>query len=150
MIKGLYETHLNVSNLESSVEFYTQKLGLELASIDQERRIAFLWIGDRLQNMLGLWERPEKIVQMHFAFECDPKWVLDHSVPHLKSLGLTPYNFLKDGSEQPMVFVWMPAIAIYFKDPDDHVLEYIGVLDGKPDPAGGVLSFDDWLKTQGS
>lgn len=29
MIKGLYETHINVSNLENAIEFYKNVLGLE-------------------------------------------------------------------------------------------------------------------------
>jgi len=41
MIKGLYETHLFVENLEKSIDFYANVLGLELCHIEAERRIAF-------------------------------------------------------------------------------------------------------------
>ncbi|KKX50455.1 hypothetical protein L950_0210120 [Sphingobacterium sp. IITKGP-BTPF85] len=42
MIKGLFETHIEVSNLENAITFYSKKMNLELAYIDQPRRIAFL------------------------------------------------------------------------------------------------------------
>ncbi len=32
MIKGLYETHVQVSNLENAIQFYTEVLGLQLAT----------------------------------------------------------------------------------------------------------------------
>jgi predicted enzyme related to lactoylglutathione lyase len=41
MIKGIYETHLHVENLERSVDFYKNVLGLEQCSYPNERRIAF-------------------------------------------------------------------------------------------------------------
>ncbi|WP_325958023.1 hypothetical protein [Mammaliicoccus sciuri] len=42
MIKGLFESHLPVSNPEKSIVFY-EKLGLELESIIP-KKVAFLWI----------------------------------------------------------------------------------------------------------
>ncbi len=45
-----------------------------------------------------------------------------------------------------MVFAWMPAIAIYFNDPDGHVLEFIAILDGEEKPELGVISYEEWLK----
>jgi len=45
-----------------------------------------------------------------------------------------------------MVFAWMPAVAIYFEDPDGHELEFIAVLDGEPRPELGVISYHDWEK----
>jgi lactoylglutathione lyase len=41
MIKGLYETHLFVENLERSIAFYESVLGLEPCHFEAERRIAF-------------------------------------------------------------------------------------------------------------
>ncbi|MBE1556752.1 putative lactoylglutathione lyase [Filibacter limicola] len=41
MIKGLYEAHLPVSNLENSIVFY-KKLGLELAF--KKETLAFFWV----------------------------------------------------------------------------------------------------------
>ena len=63
--------------------------------------------------MLGLWEKPKsEIVKMHFAFRCDKEDILNNSISFLKERNLKPYNFLKDNNEIPMVFSWMPALAI--------------------------------------
>jgi len=147
MIKGLYETHLFVKDLQRSIAFYRDTLGLELASIETERKIAFFWIGRPKQYMLGLWEKPkDKIDIRHFAFSCEVNDVLHNAVPWLKQRGLSPYNFFNDGTERPMVFAWMPAIAIYFDDPDGHCLEFIAVLDGAGRNDLGVIGYEEWIE----
>jgi len=143
-ITGLYETHLNVKDLARSVEFYSQTLGLEQCYFDSVRRAAFFWIGKPRQSMLGLWEKNKVNESQHFAFECSPEWVLNESVNYLKSRNIKFWNFLNDGIERPMVFSWMPAISIYFHDPDGHELEFIGILKGKAAPEIGVLSYEEW------
>ncbi len=146
MINGLYETHLFVEDLERSIDFYANVMGLEQCRFNDDRRIAFFWIGKPRQQMLGLWEKPKEQIDIrHYAFECDPNWILNESVDFLKKHNLKCWNFLNDGTERPMVFAWVPAIAIYFNDIDGHELEFIGLLDGKPRPDIGVLSYDDWL-----
>ena len=44
-ILGLFETHLNVRDLEKSIAFYRDVMGLELAYDLEARRVAFFWIG---------------------------------------------------------------------------------------------------------
>ena len=150
MIQGLYETHISVSNLERSIAFYKDTLELQLASVDNDRRIAFFWVGKPQEYMLGLWEKPEgSIEKRHFAFRCSVGDVLNKSIEFLESRGLKPYNFLKDGNDRPMVFAWMPAVAIYFDDPDGNILEFIAVLDGPQNFDLGVLSYEDWLTAVG-
>ncbi len=145
-IKGLYETHLYVSDLERSIQFYKEVLSLKLCHFTEERRAAFFWIGKDKQSMLGLWEKPQDQIDIrHFAFECDPMWVLHESQTFLRNRGVESYNFFKDESQGPMVFAWMPAIAIYFGDPDGHALEFIGLLEGESKPEYGVISYQDWL-----
>ena len=147
MIKGLYETHLFVESLERSVNFYKNVLGLQQCYYEEERRAAFFWIGKPKQAMLGLWEKPKEEIDIrHFAFSCDVEDVLNTSVNFLKERNLKPYNFLKDGTERPMVFAWMPAIAIYFNDPDGHILEFIAVLEGEGKPEYGIISYEKWLQ----
>ncbi|MEO7923583.1 MAG: VOC family protein [Chitinophagaceae bacterium] len=147
MIKGLYETHLFVEDLERSIDFYQNVLELEFALLEEKRRIAFFWVGRSKEYMLGLWEKPKEEVQpCHFAFRCDADDILNRSVDYLNEKGLKPYNFLRDGSQQPMVFAWMPAIAIYFNDPDGNILEFIAVLEGGSRPELGVISYSEWLK----
>jgi catechol-2,3-dioxygenase len=145
MIKGIYETHINVENLEASIEFYQNVLGLEKCGYNDERRIAFFWVGKPQEYMLGIWEKPKsEIVKMHFAFRCDKEDILNNSISFLKERNLKPYNFLKDNNEIPMVFSWMPALAIYFDDPDGHCLEFISILEGQPKPELGIITFDEW------
>lgn len=146
MIKGLYETHIQVSDLEKSVKFYTEVLGLTFAHKDDTRPIVFLWIGEGKQAMLGLWEQKDHLQTRHFAFSSTTEDILNYSVDYLKNRNLTPYNFLKDGLDAPMVFAWMPALAIYFNDPDGNQLEFISILEGESRPELGVISYEDWMK----
>ena len=147
MIKGLYETHLFVENLERSIAFYETILGLKQCYFEEDRRAAFFWIGQPKEAMLGLWEKPKaEIDKRHFAFRCDKEYILNKAVGFLKGHNLKPYNFLQDGTERPMVFAWMPAIAIYFDDPDGHSLEFIAILEGNSRPELGVVSYEEWTK----
>src|ERR1043165_8110405 len=107
MIKGLYETQLFVEDPERSIDFYGQTLGLTQCYYEEGRRAAFFWIGKPKEAMLGLWEKPlAQIDKRHFAFRCEAEDVLFKSESYLKERGLKPYNFLKDGSPEPMVFAW--------------------------------------------
>ena len=45
-----------------------------------------------------------------------------------------------------MVFAWMPAVAIYFDDPDGHILEFIAILNGEGKPEPGVISYEEWME----
>ena len=64
MITGLFETHINVENLEHSMQFYEEVLGLELGRKEEDRQVAFYWLGGHGEAMLGLWEKPvEQVVQ---------------------------------------------------------------------------------------
>lgn len=149
MIKGLFETHLYVKNLTRSVNFYSKILGLEQCYYERRRNAVFFWVGEPKKFMLGLWERPHKeIWPGHIAFECEPEWVLNESILFLKERKLRFRNFLKDGTERPMVFAWMPAVSIYFDDPDGHELEFIGILEGGSRPDKGIISYDDWLRIE--
>jgi len=145
MIQGLFETHIKVANLEQSMDFYGELLGLPLATIDEKRRVAFYWLGGRGEAMLGVWEQTERPIQtQQFAFRCAIEDVLQQSVTYLQARNLPAYNFLKDGTERPMVFGWMPAVAIYFNDPDGHSLEFIAMLPDPPRPEVGVVSWEAW------
>jgi lactoylglutathione lyase len=147
MISGLFETHINVSDLERSVAFYRDVLGLEIGTRDDARRAAFLWMGARGESMLGLWEKPAgEVFPQHFAFRSTVDDVLDKSVAWLNERGLECHNFLNDGTKRPMVFGWMPAVAIYFNDPDGHLLELIAMLPGVARAEVGVVSWEDWQR----
>lgn len=150
MIRSLYETHLFVENLEISTQFYSTVLGLKQCYYEAERRAAFFWIGRDKEAMLGLWEKPKDEIDIrHFAFRCEKEFVLNQAVDFLQRHNLKPYNFLNDDTSNPMVFSWMPAIAIYFDDPDGHILEFIALLEGDSRPEQGVVSYEDWLSSTG-
>src|SRR5215216_1255419 len=145
MILGLFETHIDVADLDRACRFYGETLCLEHGLLDQERRVAFYWVGPRGESMLGLWEKPAaQIRPQHFAFRASIEDVLTRAVPYLKERNLDPSNFLNDGSERPMVFGWMPALAIYFRDPDGHSLEFIAMLPHEPRPDLGAVSWEEW------
>jgi hypothetical protein len=38
----------------------------------------------------------------------------------------------------------MPAAAVYFRDHDGHLLEYLAMLDDEPRPSAGVLPYSQW------
>ena len=61
MIKGLYETHLYVENLEHSIEFYTKVLGLKQCRFGADRRTAFFWIGKDKQCNIYFYSMNDRI-----------------------------------------------------------------------------------------
>src|SRR3712207_9331426 len=67
---SLFETHLNVRDLDSSIAFYRDVVGLELAYRLEERHVAFFWIGGRGRPMLGLWssDTSPNVMRLPLAF----------------------------------------------------------------------------------
>lgn len=149
MITGLFETHIHVADLERAARFYEQSLGL-VPVYEDGRRCRFYWLGEgNKRAMLGLWEKKEQvIVPQHFAFETTNEDMLT-IVPRLKAKGIEVRNFLDDGTEDPFVFGWVPAVSIYFRDPDGHSLEFISVLPDPPQPELGVVSWEEWETSHG-
>jgi len=41
------------------------------------------------------------------------------------------------------VIGWMPAAAVYFRDPDGHLLEYLAMLEGTARPALGIVPWSE-------
>jgi lactoylglutathione lyase len=51
--------------------------------------------------------------------------------------------------DEPVVFSWMPAASVFFDVPDGNFLEYIAMLDDKPQPELGLLlSWSEWQSRQ--
>ncbi len=151
-ITGLFETHLQVKNLERSMKFYEKILGLELGMKEQVRRVAFYWIGGQGKTALGLWENPPwvsegntggQIITQHFAFEIDLA-DLGRALAGMKQRGIELRNFFGQATDVPSVFGWFPVASIYFNDPDGHLLEFLAKLPGKSRPEIGVVSLDEW------
>lgn len=145
-ITGVYETHLPVRDLQRSIAFYRDVLGLPLARQLPERSVAFFWVGGKDQGMLGLWGNSSAPLAMtlHFAFRADKQTVLD-SCKLLKQKGVQPLGFNGEDISDPVVIGWMPAVTVYFKGPDGHSIEILHRLDEAPDPEFGIQSHSAWL-----
>ena len=142
---GLFETHLTVSDLERSVTFYRDVVGLPLALELPERGAAFMWIGAPGRAMLGLWSLGSAplALSLHIAFRASLQDVMG-ACERLRSLGVTPLSFFATETQEPSVIGWMPAAAVYFRDPDGHLLEYLAMLDEQPRPERGVVPWSQW------
>lgn len=57
---------------------------------------------------------------------------------------MTPLSFFETETTEQSVLGWMPAAAVYFRDPDGHLLEYLAMLDAEPRPDLGILSWSKW------
>ena len=148
-IVGLFETHLTVANLDASVRFYEELLGLELAYRLQDRHVAFFWTGRQGGSMLGVWEARSapNTMRLHVAFACSLDDILN-APARLRERGVRPLGFYREPVEEPVVIGWMPAISLYFSDPDGHLLEYLAMLPEEPRPAIGVVPYNEWLAIQ--
>ncbi len=139
-VRGLFETHLTVADLSRSVAFYRDLVGLPVALELPERGAAFHWIGEPGRAMLGLWSvgSAPMGMQLHVAFDMSLPDVL--AAPgRLLAQGIQPLSFFGEPSDEPSVIGWMPAAAIYFRDPDGHMLEYLAMLEGPALPALGIV-----------
>jgi lactoylglutathione lyase len=148
-IGGLFEAHLAVGDLDRSIAFYRGVVGLELAFRAPEIGAAFLWIGGRGNAMLGLWARGSAPmnVTLHLAFKLSLEGVMS-SPRRLRSLGIAPLSFDGAETDEPSVIGWMPAAAVYYRDPDGHLLEHLAMLDSPPDPERRVVSWTEWTKIE--
>jgi lactoylglutathione lyase len=142
---GLFEAHLTVRDLSRSVTFYQDIVGLRLAFESRDRSAAFLWVGAPGESMLGLWSQgPAPIgLSLHVAFTSSLDDVLN-ACARLRSQGITPLSFFAEETDEPSVIGWMPAAAVYFRDPDGHLLEYLAMLNSPPAPEWGILPWSEW------
>jgi lactoylglutathione lyase len=144
-IQDLFEVHLPVADLGRAIAFYTGALGLQLAQMFPERQAAFLWLGPAGNAMLGLWgsgSGPQRM-SLHTAFRVSQADVM--AAPGvLKAAGIMPLDFDGQPTDEPVVFAWMPAASVFFRDPDGHLLEYIAMLPQDPRPDEGVVPWHVW------
>jgi catechol 2,3-dioxygenase-like lactoylglutathione lyase family enzyme len=152
MIKGLYETHLPVNDMDNSINFY-QKLGLELAY--KGERVTFFWI-EKGKSWLGLWESDQVNLPYHpsikhIAFHVDledimkaKEWLKGRGIEVRKAFGFSP-------ERQPLVLPNNPQAhaAIYFQDPDGNSLELISPLRINVEEEFEMMELDDWYKQKG-
>jgi lactoylglutathione lyase len=148
MIRGLFEAHLTVSDLDRSIAFYRDVLHLPLAQVIPARQVAFFWVPTSDKAMLGLWcigLSPLRM-RLHIAFDVALDDVI-RSVETLRSVGLTPRD--SGGGnviDEPVVLAWMPAASVYFDDPDGHSLEFIAMLPDRARPELGRVAWSQWRR----
>ncbi|MDQ0271665.1 catechol-2,3-dioxygenase [Cytobacillus purgationiresistens] len=147
MIKGLYEAHLPVRNLQRSIEFYL-KLNLEIAY--QSDQLVFFWI-EKGKSWIGLWETAQVNIPYHasirhIALTIDKddmyqakKWLEVRGIQVKTSFGFTSDN-------QPLVLPnnRQAHAAIYFDDPDGNSIEFISPLRLDVEEEFKMMSLEDW------
>jgi lactoylglutathione lyase len=145
-VSGLFESHLTVSDLQRSVGFYREVVGLPLALEVPECSAAFFWVGDPGRSLLGLWSLGTAPLglTLHVAFEVALDDLLE-APRRLEARGITPLSFFGAQTREPSVIGWMPAAALYFRDPDGHLLEYLTMLEEEPRPELGIVLWSEWL-----
>ena len=111
-LRGLFETHLTVSNLQRSIIFYRDVVGLHLAFEVLERGTAFFWVGDpsysSRHSMLGIWSVGTAPIglTLHVAFEVAGINDLLSAPQQLKAQGIMPLSFFGTESMEPSVIGW--------------------------------------------
>jgi lactoylglutathione lyase len=142
---GLFETHLTVRDLNHSICFYRDVVGLSLALELPERGAAFFWVGGAGEAMLGLWSLGSAPLglSLHIALRASLEDVLG-ACDALRSNDITPLSFFGTETMEPSVIGWMPAAAVYFRDPDGHLIEYLAMLAEPPRPDLGILPWSRW------
>lgn len=88
--------------------------------------------------MLGVWETGTAPMTMrqHFALAATIEDVL-RAPDVLRAAGVEPNG-------EPIVYAWMPALAVFCDDPDGHLVEYLAMLPEAPRPDLGVVSWEAW------
>lgn len=99
--------------------------------------------------MLGLWQKePANVQRQHFAFHVSLE-DMNQAVSYLEAKGITTRNFLDDDIGELYVFGWMPAVSVYFTDPDGHSLEFISMLPDEAKPELGMVPWSTWERMHG-
>jgi lactoylglutathione lyase len=151
-IKGLFEAHIIVRDMQRSVAFYRDVLGLEVGIEQPERPAAFFWVGGRGKSMLGIFTLgswPTQMMQHHLSFQVKLEDLLA-APQRLRYAGISPKGRRTpsyprgEPTDEPIVFAWMPAASIFFDDPDGNLLEYIAMLPDLPRPELGIVRWSEW------
>jgi hypothetical protein len=101
--------------------------------------------------MLGLWSvgTAPLGLNLHIAFEVEAIDDLLDAPKRLQEGGIVPLSFFGYESLEPSVIGWMPAAAVYFRDQDNHLMEYLTMLDNKERrPDLGIVSWSDWVSNK--
>jgi catechol 2,3-dioxygenase-like lactoylglutathione lyase family enzyme len=140
----IFETHVYTIDLPRAMAFYGGLLGLEEAYHLPERSVTFYWIGEPGNAMLGVWGVPEERWRSsHFAFEITEE-AIEPAFERLRAAGIQINDFFGNPTSDPSVHAWMPAVGIFFRDPDGNSLEFVAMLPGPGQPELGVVPLSEW------
>ena len=142
-IDGLFETHLTVRDLNRSITFCRDVLGLPLATRIPERKAAFFWVPSYGSAMLGLWEIRTfpNFMRLPVAFSVTLE-ELESAIPRIAARGFTAFDGV--GMTEPLVFAWMLAAEVGLFDPDGHSIELLAMLPDRPQPELGRVPLSEW------
>lgn len=145
---GLYEVHLPVTDVDRSIDFYVEKLGFgERGGVSA----LLTYTAENIPWMLGLF-RVDTIVhreaaEYHVSFRVVERNA-DMMIPYLLERGIEPVHPptapVQGAMNEPIVHGWMPAAAVFFKDPDGHLLELIAELAETPRPDVFYCPLSKW------
>ena len=150
---GLYEVHLPVTDVGRSVDFY-EALGFRLGHGSRDSSGALLlYEHSGTRWMLGLFQVDEithrHAAEYHIALRVAEEDV-DEIIPYLRERGIDPVHPdsapVQGRMEEPIVHGWMPAAAVFFRDPDGHLLELIAELSEEPRPDAEYLPLSEWRR----
>jgi len=149
---GLYEVHLPVTDLQRSVDFYTSKLSFKLGwGMPGGSSALLIYDDEGTRWMLGLF-RVDAVVhrspaEYHISFRVAEARA-DTMVAWLRARGIEPFHPphapIQGTVDEPIVHGWMPAAAVFFKDPDGHILELIADLSDAPRPDFLYRPLSEW------
>jgi catechol-2,3-dioxygenase len=134
-LDGFAELTLEARDLAALERFYTEVLGLELLSRDDDR----IWLAAGREARLGLWTPGEKEFgdeggrHVHFAFAASPG-TLDALVERLRVHGAT----LRGPKEHPG-----GDRSLYVEDPEGNVVEVWDFFHRGEGAENGTAAFKD-------
>ena len=112
-ISGVYEVAIRVKDLAKAEPFYREVVGLEVGYRDEKRNMLFLRAGGSA-GMVVLQQDDSEWPTQHFAFTVDEADI-ERAAGLLREKGVEVNG--------PVFHEWMPAMSVYFTDPDGHQLE---------------------------
>lgn len=150
---GLYEVHLPVTDLARSIDFYVEKLGFKPGFGGEGASALLLFSDGDTRFMLGLFQvdsiAHRHAAEYHVSFRVAAEDA-EGMVSYLRERAIEPLHPptapVGGAMEEPIVHGWMPAAAVFFRDPDGHLLELIAELPEPPRPDFVYRPLSEWRR----
>ncbi len=144
---GFFEVFLPVGDVDRAKAFYIDKLGFSLGHQESASSALLLYTEGATRWMLGLSRVTHVERRHHVSFRVRAADV-DQMLPYLRARGIEPVHPARASREgpvhEPIVHGWMPAAAVFFEDPDGHLLELIADLPDDPRPELLFCPLSEW------